>query len=173
MIEYKPIKPGSKRFKKMVVKTVFFIIGRALQSASRWDADIKKELSVLPDNFKIQMLVLPKGPEMTVITRNGRFKYLGMKPMEADMTVNYKNMESAFMLFTARKGISRSYAEHRLSLRGNLAYAMMFTRCVIIVQGYLFPKIINRRIMKRVPPMSLKKHFVRMWLYSVGISLGL
>ncbi|MBU2510331.1 hypothetical protein KJ966_03300 [bacterium] len=173
MDSYQPVMPGSKRFKKMVVRTVLFVLGRAMQSASKYDVEIKRELAVLPDNLRIQMQILPSGPCMTVVTQNGKLKYLGQKPMEADMIVIYKNLESAFMLFTAQKGIAKSYAEHRLSLRGDLSYAMVFTRCIIIIQGYLFPKIINNRIMKRVPAMSLKKHFIRLWLYSFGISTGL
>ncbi len=172
MEKYMPIEPGTKPFKRIFIKTIFFVLGRAFQSASRHDADLKAELAALPNLLKIQMQVQPNGPQFNLQVLDGRLMYLGLKPMASDITIYLKNIECAFDMFTAQMGVVEGYTGHRIALKGNPVFGMIFTRCLFIVQAYLFPKIINKRVMRRVPPMPLKKQLFRIWIYCLGIPLG-
>ena len=84
-----------------------------------------------------------------------------------------KNIESAVLIFTAQIGTPQGYAEHRMSIKGDIGQAMSLIRCLNIVQAYLFPKIISKRILKRVPNFTIKKHLNRFIIYFVGIPFGI
>ena len=47
--------------------------------------------------------------------------------------------------------MAQAYGEHRFVVKGNLSLALAFTRCVDRVEGYLFPSILAKRILKRLP----------------------
>ena len=44
--QYPPIEPGHKRFKTLVIKIVFFLLGRSFHSTSKLDPDIKREIAL-------------------------------------------------------------------------------------------------------------------------------
>lgn len=162
-----------KFLKKCVCAIVFFVLGRALQSASKHDIDIKKEISVWRDGFKIKMFISPNGPSMLLEKKGNRLKYVGAKNEEADLVINYKNIECAFMVLTPQKGIPQAFAEHRMSVVGYLGDAMIFTRCINIVLCYLYPRFINKRLLRRVPSLDLKKQLNRFVIYLLGIPFGM
>ncbi len=171
-LKFPPIPPGTKRLKTLIIRMVFFIMGRGLQSASMHDPDVKRELASIPEGFRIQMRVSPCGAAMTLLKSDAGLRYLGGGPEDAELTISFKNTESAFMVLTAQIGTPQGFAEHRISVAGILAYAMVFTRCVNILMGHLFPSFINRRIMKRLPPMPLRKQWVRIKIYALGVPFG-
>jgi len=82
---------------------------------------------------------------------------VGAKNEEADLVINYKNIECAFMVLTPQKGIPQAFAEHRMSVVGYLGDAMIFTRCINIVLCYLYPRFINKRLLRPCPLFGLEK----------------
>jgi len=171
--QYPPIEPGHKGFKTLVIKIVFFLLGRSFHSTSKLDPDIKKEIALWEEGFSFMMKIFPNGPRMTVEKRRGILKYRGSAPESADLVITFKSLESAFLLFTAQCGTCQGFAESRFIVNGDIPMAMSLTRCLNVIQGYLFPSIISRLILKRVPPMPLYKQLVRLYIYLVGVPLGL
>ena len=164
--------PLNKRLKKALAWLVMFILGRAFQSASRWDPTVRHEAARWPEGFKVLMKV-PKGPAMALVKEKGRIKYKGSRVDHPDLTITYKNIEGAFMIFTTQMGAEVGFAQHRMSVKGDLAKAMSFIRCVKMLQDYLFPPFLSKRVLKRVPRFGLKEHAVRLVIYTVGIPLGI
>ncbi len=150
------MKYAGNRFKRSIVKFVLSLLGKAIQEVSKVDEEVKMEMRALPEGFVAMMKVLPSGPSMAVKKEGDRFHYLGSDYPEdkADLVVMFKNLESAFMVLTAQMSTHRAYAEHRISVKGDLVKAMIFTRCLNIVQAYLFPKFVAGIVLKRVPPMG-------------------
>ena len=60
-------------------------------------------------------------------------------------------MHMAVLVLTGQIGISGAYALHGFTLKGDIAKTMSFARCVDILESYLFPNLINERIMTAVP----------------------
>ena len=58
-------------------------------------------------------------------------------------------------MFTGRLGVSKAYAEHRFTLKGEIGKAMSLVRCIDIVEAYLFPKFITKNILKEIPKKSM------------------
>jgi hypothetical protein len=148
-------------------------LGRALQSASIHDDEVKNEISSWIEGFKIKMFISPNGPSMLIEKKGGILKYIGNKNEEADLVINFKNIECAFMVLTPQKGIPQAFAEHRMSVIGDVADAMIFTRCINIVLCYLYPRFINKRLLRRVPSLGFKKQLNRFVIYLLGIPFGL
>ena len=68
-----------------------------------------------------------------------------------DLELRFKSIDSAFLVFTGMMGISRAYAEHRISVKGDIGDTMTLVRIIDIAEAYLFPRIMTRRILRSVP----------------------
>ncbi len=166
-------RPREKPLKKFVVASAFLALGSAMETAAILDKDVRNEVKTWKDPMVVMFEVLPNGPYMVLEKRNGRLRYLGMNKMPADLAISFKTLEGAFLVMSAQIGTPQSYAEHRATLKGDVSAAMSLIRCLNIVQGYLFPKIISKRVLKRVPPMNLTKHAIRAVIYALGVPYGL
>ncbi|MDM8517444.1 hypothetical protein QUF76_14695 [Desulfobacterales bacterium HSG16] len=175
--KYREIRPGRKPFKALYIKIALFALGRAMQSASNLDKNIKKEVETWPEGFTAMFKVLPRGPYISWMKEKGNtlvYKGESITEDEADLVIYFKNMENAFLVFSAQAGTAQAFAEHRMSLKGDLAQAMSLTRCLNIVQTYLYPDIIAKMVFKRVPHIPLpKKLFYRLIIIVLGIPLGM
>lgn len=168
--------PRRKRFKILLVRVVLAVLGRALQSVSRRDRILRQEIAAWPPGFTVMFRVLPRGPQMAFEkTPTGSLAYRGRRVDEdaAGLTVFFKNIECAFLALTAQVGTAQGFVEHRMSLKGDIDAAMSLTRCLNLVQTYLYPKCIARRVVKRIPDVPLFQIFRRRcMLYLFGIPFG-
>lgn len=162
-----------KRFKRLTVTLSMIVMGRALQTASRLDSDVMREIAAWPEGFTVMMHVVPRGPKLGWIKQGRRLCCLGSRLDRADLEIHYKNVECAFLLFAGLIGPDQACAEHRLAVRGDLTLTMSFIRCIKRVLAYLFPRPLSRRLLKRVPPMGLRRQIVRLLIYGAGIPFGI
>ena len=165
-------RPGPKRLKSLTVRLVLCILGRALASASRIDADIAREVAEWEEGFSLQMKVLPAGPSGSWRKLDGRLRFQGSAGEQADLLVHFKNLESAFLILTPQMGIHEGFAQHRMSVQGDLTRCMSLVRCLNRVIAYLYPSCLSRRLLKPQPETNRKILGPRISLYLVGIRLG-
>ncbi len=174
--DYKTIKPHRSWFKKLVVSIVFFVLGRAMQSLSRRDATIQKEVASWPEGTTVLFKVLPASPKFAFCkTPQGNLKYLGTRvgEQQADLVIYFKNVDAAFLMMTAQIGTAQAYAEHRMSVRGDLTIALSNIRCLNVVERYLFPTFLAKRVVKRLPAIPFGLRIGRrLWLYTFGVLFG-
>ena len=171
--KYKPIKPGRKWFKTLVSKVVFIVLGNAFQSGAKHDPDIRREVQAWPEGFILIMAIWPGGPRMAMEKINGKLKYRGARHHDGDLVITFKHIESAFLVLTPQMGSAQAFAERRMTVKSDLALAMAFTRCLNILLAYLYPKFICRPLVKRVPPMPMKKQWIKLIILTVGVPFGL
>jgi hypothetical protein len=169
--------PRKSIFKQEIVKIVFFVLGRGLQSAAKHDVTIKNEVASWPENTVVLFKVLPDGSCMALTkTTQGRLLYSGTRVCDADATivVAFKNIECAFMMLTAQIGTAQAYSEHRLAVRGDLVLALSIIRCLNVIERYLFPTFIVKNIMRRLPDIPFfKRNGLRVWIYLLGVPFGI
>jgi len=168
-----PVAPGRKLWKAAVCRIAFLVLGRAFQAAAGHDADIQREIGVWPEGFTVEMNVLPAGPRLVLEKVAGKLRRRTAHRGGSDLKINFKNLESACMVMTPRLGAAPAFAQRRMSVEGNLADAMIFTRCLNIMLAYLYPRTVCRRLVKRVPPMPLKKQLIRIRVHLLGIPFGI
>lgn len=177
-VKYRTVKLKNKPFKTLIVKTMMFCLGRGFQSIAKRDAEVMDEVNAWKEGFTIVFEVQPKGPYLAMKKVNGRIRYMGLKKMDADLTVCFKNIDSALSVFLpilkSKMGTAKAYAEHRLSVKGDLVEAMRLIRCLNIVEHYLFPAFISKNILKRHPYRPFGKLMAnRVIAYVLGICFGL
>lgn len=167
------ISPKKDNLKYHTVKIGFIALGRALQSASNFEAEVVKEISSWNEGFSFSMNVLPNGPSLVMEKQNRKMKFLGTKNKDdADLIVEIKNIDTAFQMITTKAGAHHVYAQNKIAVTGDIADSMKLIRLIYIIEGYLFPKILNKNILKKSPKMTLKKHFNRIHIYTIGMLFG-
>ncbi len=122
---------------------------RALGYLSTADSKIRAEAHAWPSG-KTLRLEVPGAGGFTVTGTPWGFKKLD-KETPGDVTIRFKSPSDAFRVFTGQMGVAQAYAQHKFVLRGDMALAMPFVRCVDITEGYLFPDLLAKRILKRLP----------------------
>lgn len=137
-----------------VSSVVLFVLYRGMAVLSRRDSRVKQELMHWPKGLALKLVCGPKGPVLTLIWDGNRL-LRGHRFDRADITMTFKSPEKAFRVLTGQRGISDAYARHDFFLKGDIHQTMRFMRAVEITEAYLFPKIMTRRILKRVPKKEL------------------
>ncbi|HNX59854.1 MAG TPA: hypothetical protein PKK43_12195, partial [Spirochaetota bacterium] len=128
-----------------------------------------------PDGFSFEMRVVPDGPSIILVKDKNVliFRRNKIGSLKADMVISFKNMKSAFLLLTAQMSTVRGYCEKRMSVSGDIMIATSIIRCMNIIETYLFPKIIARMVVKRIPDIPfLSVAMGRIRIYTIGLLIG-
>lgn len=114
------------------------------------DSNIKKEIDSLPNDFKINLGILPYGNYIGLIkTEQGlRIQKNGFE--KADLNVYFKNVKSTKRVMLARQSIAQSYSRHELIVGGDIARAMALVRIINRVECYLFPRFMTKKILPKI-----------------------
>lgn len=139
----------SKSFKIVVSKVVLFFLGRGIITLFKNDSKIKQEIKSWEDNFIIQITTEDTAINWQIQKRQG--KLYRVKENKPNLSISFKSVDILFKLVTGRLGVSKAYAEHRFLLKGEIKDAMSFVRVIDRTEGYLFPSIMTKRILKEVP----------------------
>lgn len=161
--------------RRIVVRIVLSILGKSFASTSRFQKNVMEEVSSWPEDFSFEMRVNPDGPSIALEKRKGILVYCkkGENTKAPDLIISFKNMKSAYLLFTAQMSTVRGYCEKRMSVSGDITIATSIIRCMNVIEAYLFPYIIARRVIKRVPKISFSvKTLGRIRLFTTGVLLG-
>ncbi len=142
----KPLKTG---LQQATCTLVAECLVRALQYLSTADSKIRAEAHNWPSG-KTLRLEVPGAGGFTVTGTPWGFKKLD-RESAGDVTIRFKSPSDAFRVFTGQISVAQAYAQHKFVLRGDMALAMPFVRCVDITEGYLFPDFLAKRILKRLP----------------------
>lgn len=154
---FKGVDPGKKRFKSLVTRTFFYMIGMAMETASRIDPDVRREVERLPGNFTFLMASVG-GPTMLMAKRDGMFKYLGeIDNYQADVELWFKNIDFAFGVMMGQISVPKAIYHNRQFVRGSLSQGMSIIRMLNTTQTLLLPDIISQFYIKEVPPLTMEK----------------
>lgn len=144
--------------KKRLIKIVFWFLGRGIQSVASFDKTVKEEIRIYDEGTTVMLAVAPFGPYMVMQKKSEKLIYLGEKEVgNADIIISFKNIEAAILVLTGQMGIDRAYAEHRYVVKGDLYLSMPIVRALCIVEAYLFPKFITKKILKEMPTRTNNK----------------
>jgi len=145
----KPIKPA---LETAYVKLMMDVIGRGLVMASQVDQEVQHEISQFPAGFCLSMNVFPKGPsfvlEVTAEKQLSLVKQLDKKP---DLTVTFKHMHHAFLVFSFQESTARSFANDRMIADGDVSHAIRLVRCLNKMEALILPKLVAELAVKEYP----------------------
>lgn len=141
-----------KQLKSALARLILWFLGRGICACALLDSRVKAEVQDWTDGVRIALAVAPTGPAVSLEKREGRLCFLGTRNIgEADLLITFKQIESALPILLGMKSIAQGYAERCMTMKGDLAFAMSVVRVILLVEAYLFPGLVTRRIMQRVP----------------------
>ena len=147
----------SRRAKAALARVSLLALAAMFELASRRVAALRDEVLRWEDGRRVGIGVLPCGPYVTIAARAGRIDYLGAGLRSPQVSLLFKNLDSALLIFTGQLGAHQAVAENRVCIHGDNAKAMQVTRAMAVVQSYLMPRWQLRRTFKRVPTLSARQ----------------
>jgi len=138
-----------KRGRKAIAAIVLWVLGRGLVASARVDERVRREVASWPDPCVVTLLIAPWGPRVSWRRDGDSLTALGSAEADPDLLIAFKSVDVALPCLLGAKGVLNAFAEHRSTVRGDLKHAMSLLRCLHIVEGYLFPDIVTRRILPR------------------------
>ena len=155
-----------KSAQKVLAGTVLAVLGRGIVSSAAYDPSVAAEVLSWPDPTVIRIEVA-SGPAV-VVQRSGR-TVRAVRTAAAPtptLTVRFKSVEGALPALIGAQPILGTFSQHRATVAGDLALAMSLVRVLHTVEGYLFPDIINRRVLP-APATRVRGH-IRAYLALVA-----
>lgn len=157
----------AKSEKRFLAKTSLLAFGAGFELVSRHVEAMQNEIEAWDDGRKVGIGVWPGELAITIEKRaKDNIAYLGFGLKEPDVTILFKNLDSAILLFMAQLGAANAVAERRVIVHGDNALAMQVTRTMAIVQSYLFPTVLLKPIFKRAPKLGSKELMNKALIYA-------
>ncbi len=130
--------------KKVIIWIVMQFLYRGMKVLYKNDIRIKNEFDGWNSNKVIGLKVL-HGPSINI--EYALKKGLNKTKKDPDILIVFKSIDSAFRVFTGMQSVKQAYLEHRFYLKGDIYESMRFVRCVDLVETYLFPRFMTKRIL--------------------------
>ena len=116
---------------KAYVATMMKIVGGGLAAASRVDADVQRNLAAFPAGYQICMTVFPSGPNFFLrMQENGIADVIDAPVGKPDLTIRFKHMTHAFLVFSFQEGTAQAFANDRMVADGNVSHSIRLVRCL-------------------------------------------
>lgn len=149
------------KLKKSVVSTSLLALATAFEIVSKHSPELKEELVDWEEGRVFSLGVLPDGPAITLKKVGDKLRYIGKGVKDPHLAIYFKNLDCALLPLTGQMGAHIAFAQHRAILHGNVAEAMQINRAMAIVQNYLMPGVILKKICKRPPKLTGKQLFLK------------
>ncbi|XID75754.1 hypothetical protein ACF3NA_04255 [Alkanindiges sp. WGS2144] len=134
------------------VSLMMDVIGRGLTSASQVDPEIHNETKGFPVGFVVRMTVFPHGPSFTSQSQSdGSLQLLKNFAGKPDLTITFKHLSHAFLVFSFQEGTARAFANDRMVADGDLSYAIRLVRCLNKMEALILPKMVAKLAVKQYP----------------------
>lgn len=157
--------------KVLLARTFLWFLGRGMCACAAVDSRVQAEVRDWEEGVRIALMVGPPGPAMAVEKRGGRLRFLGTRQVPAvDLTITFKHVDALLPVLLGMTSVTRAFAERRMTLKGDIAFAMSVVRVMVLVETYLFPTLMTRRIMQRVPAREVS--MARIYLSTVAAAHG-
>ncbi len=144
----------SYKAKRAVVSSSMRTMGATFELVSEKCPELQSELGEWEDGRVVGLGVLPDGPAISLVAEQGRIRFLGKGLQNPTISILFKNMDAAAMIFGGQMGAHMGSVEHRVILHGNLVHAMQTVRAMNITQKFLMPTMLLNRNTKRPVRLS-------------------
>jgi len=141
--------------KSMLVDTMMLFLGSAFEVASRYVPELKAEMADWNDGRRFALGVMPDGPSITLEKRGDLVKFMGPGVHEPHVAFFFKNLDAAVPVFVGLNSTHNGFAQGKIMIQGNLAYAMEVNRAMTLVLANLFPIFAFKHLFKAPPKLGL------------------
>lgn len=147
------------RGKILFERVILFFLYRGMKVLYKYDTRIHKEISGWPVGRTMVLAACEKGPKLCL--RRVSWGLVRVSEIEdPDILISFKSIDGAFLVFSGQIGTAQAYAQHRFLVKGEIAEVMSAVRCIDLTEAYLFPKIMTKRILRKVPEKQISSILV-------------
>lgn len=139
---------GNKIFKITVAKSIMRLLGRAIKGVYKNDENMRDYIATIPLGYDIKIKIAGTDIALAFAIEEGGVKIYGKKniPFNCNLEIEFKNIEYAFPLLIGKKSITSAYCEGDFILKGSIGNAMVLVTVLNLVESYLFPEVLNRKL---------------------------
>lgn len=143
-------------FRGMILfeKIILFFLYRGMKVLYKYDTRIREEILNWPIGSTIVLAACESGPKLCIRRVSWGIVRVG-SIQNPDILISFKSIEGAFLVFSGQIGTSQAYSQHRFLVKGEIAQVMSIVRCIDLTESYLFPEIMTRRILRKVPEKQI------------------
>lgn len=123
---------------------------RAIAELNEKDSLIRAEFAELPNDYKVNIGILPYGNYIGIIKTQAGLKVKKNGFATADLNVYFKSVPAAKNVMLAKQNLAQSYSQHALIVGGDIAIAMGLVRAINRVECYLFPRFMTKKILPKI-----------------------
>jgi len=149
--------------KRRIARIALLALGVAFEYLSRHCAGVRKEIAGWEEGRVFSIGILQDGPAITLKKENGVIRYLGQGLKQPELTVYFKNIDSALMVFVGMIGAHTATVQHRTIVHGDIGMAMEILRAMSVVQLYLYPGFVLKNTYRRPPTYSFGELMLKAW----------
>lgn len=143
---------SAKKIKGLICRIVLYFLARGFKAGYMFDEDVKHEFDRLPENYTILIKSSIKGPNLYLKKTSGGIERCKLNADDnVDLILSFKCIESAFKVFLGQMSVATAYAQHRVTVKGDIADTVSLVICVNLIENYLFPKFITSKIFDILP----------------------
>lgn len=149
-----PKRRGLYRGKILFEKVIMFFLYRGMKVLYKYDNRVHNEIAGWPIGETIVLAASGDGPKLCMrrvswgIVRSGNIE-------DPDILISFKSIDGAFLVFSGQIGTAQAYSQHRFLVKGEIAEVMSIVRCIDLTEAYLFPKVMTKRILRRIPEKQM------------------
>jgi hypothetical protein len=149
---------GTRAFVALMIA----FMGRALVAVSSTDDEVRGEIEGFPEGFTFEMKVLPSGPAFRLRKLGGRFvsEPGGTRQARPTLAIQFKHLRHAARVLSFVESTPAAFANDRLVIDGDVAFAMRMQRILDRMQSILLPHAIAARALKQAPELPLGGHAI-------------
>lgn len=151
----------SNSIKQGISRIVLFFLYRSFQVLYRYDENIRREVDGWKPGLVLCLKAARQGPAVCLIHMDngiGRLKKYELS--DVDMVIEFRSIDAAFLVLSGQIGVAQAYARQSFTMRGSIYDCMSFLPCVEIIEAYLFPKFIAKKVLKKIPTKEIHPVFV-------------
>ena len=148
--------------KNFLMRIILHFLYKGIKILNNRDSYITNDIKNLPDNYKIKIETNLKNGKCLCIQKDGNKIKKTKNEGDFNLIIKFKNKNLAYQVLLGKVSIADAFAKHYFVLYGNIYEAMAVTRILERAEGYLFPKFINKKILKE--PIEREISFFKTYL---------
>ena len=144
------------RAQTVYVRLMLWLVARLLGAASAVDPTIRSEVRALPGDFAFTMRVRSGKAGMVVGRVGDRLRAADPNRIsDPSLVFEFKHISHAFLVLAFLESTSRSFANDRITVDGDIGLAMKVVRCLNRMEVLVLPKFVAARAVKAYPRIDL------------------
>lgn len=163
---FSPWRTIESKAKRAYLAVALRVFGAAFEAVALNCGECQIELADWEEGRRFALGVEPSGPYVTLEKKGSVIRMIGTGLKAPHLSILFKDLDSAVMVFTTCMGVVQATAENRALIRGDNARAMEVIRVLDIIMTYLLPGFVLKKNFRSPPRFGPLQYLVMLRIYA-------